>query len=127
MLAKIHTPQARVQARPSARRHAVVVRAAAATEMPRWPVMFQELTKAKLETISPQEAKARVDSGASSIPPSYRGLVTAAAAHISNIRAIAIMCMFRLAVSEVIRRGPSARATPATVPRLATTTTTTYS
>lgn len=66
MLAKIHTPQARV-ARPSARRHAVVVRAATTTEMPRWPVMFQELTKAKLETISPQEAKARVDSGASSI------------------------------------------------------------
>ncbi|GIL95245.1 hypothetical protein Vretimale_1273 [Volvox reticuliferus] len=47
----------------SARRPArstVVVQA----ELPRWPLVFKALTDAKVETISPQEAKARIDSGA---------------------------------------------------------------
>ncbi|GLI61163.1 hypothetical protein VaNZ11_003449 [Volvox africanus] len=47
----------------SARRPArstVVVQA----ELPRWPLIFKALTDAKIETISPQEAKARIDSGA---------------------------------------------------------------
>ncbi|PNH01872.1 hypothetical protein TSOC_012205 [Tetrabaena socialis] len=45
--------------RADARARAVIVRA----EMPRWPVMFKSLTDAKVEVISPQEAKARIDSG----------------------------------------------------------------
>ncbi|KAG2449189.1 hypothetical protein HYH02_005936 [Chlamydomonas schloesseri] len=58
----------RVQARPARgpacpRRTSVLVKAAATTEMPRWPIVFAKLTSAKVESISPEEAQKRVNSG----------------------------------------------------------------
>jgi hypothetical protein len=48
---------ARAARRPA--RSAMVVRA----DLPRWPVIFRSLTDAKVETISPEEAKTRINSG----------------------------------------------------------------
>ena len=41
----------------------LVSAAAATTEMPRWPVVFAKLTAAKVQSVSPEEAARRVESG----------------------------------------------------------------